>query len=78
MIKRHCVCHSCGRTTEFGQDELPCKVLRGWLVLSSLKDVEVIDRYGFCSLGCLKKWVDSQAPQVPDIFLKSLEEEGDK
>jgi len=77
MVNRCCICHSCGRKVEFGQEELPCQVLRGWLVVSSLKGLETIDRYSFCSLSCLKRWVDGQAPGVPEVFIKSLGEESD-
>ncbi len=58
-----------------GRGELPCDVLHGWLMVSCLKGPESIERYSFCSLGCLQKWVDIQMPVVPDIFIESLGEE---
>lgn len=76
MVKRRCICQTCGCKVEFGQKELPCEVLRGWLVISHLKGIEAIDQHSFCSLSCLQRWVDSQVPTVPEVFIKSLEEGG--
>jgi len=75
MPSRSCVCHICGRRVDFSGQEVPCEVLRGWLMVSHLKGVEQIDHHGFCSLSCLQRWVDSLAPQVPQVFIESLEEE---
>lgn len=74
MVKSY-TCYSCSREVEFNEGELTCDVLLGWLMVSCLKGVGSIDRYSFCSYGCLKVWVDTQLPAVPDIFLKSLGEE---
>jgi hypothetical protein len=62
---------------EFDNKEMPCEVLRGWLIVSYLKGIEEIDHHGFCSLSCLKRWVDSRAPEIPDVFIRSLEEQGE-
>jgi hypothetical protein len=70
-----CVCHSCGRKIEFSQEELPCDVLSGWLMVSHMTGLESVDSYSFCSFSCLKRWVTSQVPEIPEIFLKSLGEE---
>ena len=75
MGSKYCICHSCGRKVEFSGEELPCDVLQGWLVVSCLQGLESVDRYNFCSFSCLQKWVSSQLPQVPEVFLKSLDEE---
>ena len=75
MGNKCCVCHSCGRKVEFSQEEFPCDVLRGWLIVSRLKGLESVDRYSFCSFSCLLRWVDSQLPAIPEVFLKSLGEE---
>ena len=78
MVK-NCICHSCGREVKLEEGDKPCEVLCGWLMLSCLKDPEAIDRYSFCSPGCLKAWVDEQLPDIPEVFLKSLgEENGEK
>jgi len=58
MNGRHCVCHSCGRRVEFDSKDVPCEVLRGWLIVSHLKGVEEVDRRSFCSPSCLKRWAD--------------------
>jgi len=70
-----CICCSCGKKVELSRGELPCDVLHDWFMLSQLKGHEAVDRYCFCSLGCLKKWADKQLPEVPDVFLESLDEE---
>ncbi len=75
MVDRSCLCHSCGRKVEFSQEELPCDVLSGWLVVSHMKGLETVDRYSFCSFSCLQRWVASQVPEIPGIFLKSMGEE---
>ncbi len=77
MVDRSCTCHSCGKTVELGQQELPCRVLLGWHIVSCLKGTESIDHYSFCSLGCLRGWVDSHMPEIPEVFLKSLGEESE-
>ena len=74
MVSKRCECHSCGRKAEVSEEELPCEVLRGWLTVSNWKGLESVDHYSFCSLSCLQRWVDSQVPRVPEVFLKSLEE----
>ncbi len=75
MVEGCCVCHSCGRKVEFDQEELPCDVLSGWLMVSHMKGLEYVDSYSFCSFSCLQRWVASQVPEIPEIFLKSLGEE---
>ena len=70
-----CICHSCGEEVALRRGELPCDVLRGWFMLSHLKEPEVVDRYSFCSFGCLQKWLNKQLPAVPDVFIQSLTEE---
>jgi hypothetical protein len=60
---------------EFSQEELPCDVLSGWLMISHMKGLESVDNYNFCSFSCLKRWAASQIPEIPEIFLKSLGEE---
>lgn len=75
MADRCCVCHSCGRKVEFSQQEMPCDVLSGWLIVSYMEGLESVDRFSFCSFSCLQRWVTSQLPEVPEIFLESLGEE---
>jgi len=68
-------CNSCGKRVEYGIRERPCEVLRGWVMVSEWKDVEAVEHYYFCSLGCLKTWVEDRAPRVPEVFLKAFEED---
>lgn len=78
MVDSSCVCHSCGRKVEFSQEDPLCDVLSGWLMVSHMKGLESVDSYSFCSFGCLQRWVASQVPEIPEIFLKSLGEETSK
>lgn len=78
MVDRCCVCHSCGRKVEFSQEEMPCDILHGWLIVSHMRGLESVARYSFCSFSCLKRWVASQVPEVPEVFLESLGEETSK
>jgi hypothetical protein len=78
MPGRCSVCSSCGVRVELGQGELPCEVLRGWFIVSQLRGSESIERHSFCSISCLKKWAETESPQVPEIFIRSLDEEDQK
>ena len=78
MQKGCFVCQSCGIKVECTSEEPPCKVLSGWLTVSQWKGIESVEHYSFCSSTCLQKWVDSQVPRIPGVFLKSLGEENDK
>jgi len=59
---------------EFSPEERPCEVLSGWLTVSQWKGLGAVEHYNFCSFTCLKRWVDTQVPQVPEPFLKAFEE----
>ena len=75
-MKKGCAtCHSCGKKVELTLGEPPCKVLSGWLTVSHWKGLESVDQYIFCSFSCLQRWVDTQLPRIPEVFLKSLGEE---
>jgi hypothetical protein len=54
---------------------MPCEVLRGWFIISHLKGVESVEQKNYCSLDCLKRWLDSEFPDVPEVFLKSMEDQ---
>ena len=73
MPREYFICHSCGERVECGAKERPCQVLNGWLMVSLWKGPETVEHYNFCSLSCLKTWVDAQVPQVPDAFLRAFE-----
>ncbi len=78
MVKRYSICYSCGKKVEYPQEEPPCKALRGWLRVSHWKALESVDHYDFCSFSCLQRWVDTQVPKIPDVFLKPFKEEKGK
>ena len=73
MAREYFICHSCGERVECGVRQKPCEALEGWLMVSLWKGPEAVEHYNFCSLNCLKTWVDTQLPQVPDVFLKAFE-----
>jgi len=73
MPREYFICHSCGERVECGVRQKPCEALEGWLMVSLWKGPEAVEHYNFCSLNCLKTWVDTQLPQVPDVFLKAFE-----
>ena len=78
MLGRCSVCSLCGVKVELSKDELPCEALNGWLIVSLLKGAESIERHSFCSRDCLRKWLEAESPQVPDIFIRSMDEEDKK
>ena len=73
MAREYFVCRSCGEKVECGVNQRPCEVLDGWLMVSLWKGPEAVEHYNFCSLSCLRAWVDTQLPQVPDAFLRAFE-----
>ncbi len=68
------ICHSCGTRVTRGAHELPCELVGGWLMVSKWAGPGAVEHYTFCSSTCLKRWTDSQVPDVPDVFLKAFEE----
>jgi hypothetical protein len=73
MPREYFVCHACGERVECSGKQRPCEVLNGWLMVSLWKGPEAVEHCNFCSLSCLKAWVDTQVPQVPDAFLRAFE-----
>lgn len=73
MPRGYFICHSCGERVECTENERPCEVLSGWLMVSLWKEPETVEHYNFCSATCLKAWADTQVPRVPDVFLKAFE-----
>jgi hypothetical protein len=78
MLTMCFICHSCGKKVEFEVEEPPCKALAEWLTVSHWKGMASVDRYSFCSLSCLQRWVETQVPKIPEVFLKYLEDGNDK
>lgn len=84
MRKRNCaICYNCSRKVEYtecsgsgGVDEdTRCSVLSGWFSVSQWHGKEFVTHYEFCSLGCLRSWVESELPPIPDVFIKGFEED---
>jgi hypothetical protein len=68
-------CHGCGKRLECSGEEPPCRALEGWFTLSCWEGPGEVVQYSFCSLGCLKSWVDGQLPDIPGVFLESFGED---
>ncbi|MCX6012070.1 MAG: hypothetical protein NTV30_01375 [Chloroflexi bacterium] len=75
MEPRAFICQTCGKEVDNIQDKAPCEVLQGWLMVTNWKGHENVDQIVFCSYSCLKRWVDSKTPNIPDIFMKSFEDD---
>jgi len=81
MSRSNAVCASCGKKVEYAdcseQSHTPenprCQALRGWLSVSRWKGIESFDQYDFCSLDCIREWIDEQMPKIPEIYLKPFE-----
>ncbi len=73
--KKHLTCNSCGEGVECSPGEPPCEVLKGWFTVSQWEGPGAVSHYYFCSLSCLKSWVNNRVPKVPQVFLKSFGED---
>lgn len=72
---KHFICRSCGKKVETSEKKPPCEVLKGWVMATQWKDYESVNQHVFCSFSCLKRWVDSKVPSVPDAFIRSFNED---
>jgi len=68
-------CYTCGKEVESSPNEPPCEALKGWLTVSHWKGMKEVSHHNFCSFSCLQKWVDSQVPKIPEVFLESFKED---
>lgn len=83
MSKSYSVCASCGKKVEYADcsDEWPppensrCQALKGWFSVSKWIGMGSYDQYDFCSLDCLREWINEQMPKIPEGYLKTFENE---
>ena len=68
-------CHFCGQVVECSSEAPPCEALKDWLTVSRWKGSGSVERYNFCSVSCLKSWVDARLPRVPEIFIEPFDED---
>ncbi len=68
------ICEWCGKEVDNTSGEPPCAVLKGWVTVSQWHGRGDAEHYTFCSFACLRAWVDSLVPKIPNIFLKSFDE----
>jgi hypothetical protein len=67
-------CEYCEEKVECLPGEALCQVLGGWLIVAHWKGPGSVEHHNFCSFSCLQKWVNSQVTEVPEVFIKYLEE----
>ncbi len=75
MQRKAVVCRFCGRENEHLAGRMPCEELTGWTMVSIWKGKESVDHHCFCSIGCLRDWLDEQSPKIPGAFLNAFKEE---
>ncbi|MDD4874209.1 MAG: hypothetical protein PHE15_04470 [Dehalococcoidales bacterium] len=75
MVNQYCICYSCGMERVFSPNELACDILDGWFIVSRFTGKSSVAKYNFCSYYCLQEWIISQSSCVPEIFIKSINEE---
>ncbi|MEW6002240.1 MAG: hypothetical protein AB1638_06285 [Nitrospirota bacterium] len=81
MSESYSVCVSCGKQVEYAEcsegesqpDNPRCQALTGWYSVSKWKGIESFDQYDFCSLDCLREWIDKQMPKIPEEYLRNFE-----
>ncbi len=69
------VCYSCGRKVGYALGKPPCEALAGWFILTCWKGQESVDHLAFCSFTCLRRWVDTKVPKIPQTFFRSFAED---
>ena len=72
---KYYTCLSCGKRLERSPEVPPCELLEGWLTISRWRGIGSVEHYSFCSLSCLKSWVDAHVTKVPKVFLESFLDE---
>ncbi len=74
MEKKFIACHNCAREKEIAGNLAPCQALAGWLTVHQWES-GAPRHLQFCSLRCMKAWVDSQVTEVPEVFTRSFDDE---
>lgn len=75
MRERIIACYTCSRGLEPVTGRMPCEELAGWLTISYWKGKEAVEHYNFCSPQCLRQWMDEMFPGIPEVYLKSFDEQ---
>ena len=68
-------CQSCGKERTSSSRDQPREALKSWVTVSYRLGPGISSHQYFCSLTCLKKWLDENVPTVPDIFLSAFKDE---
>ncbi|MBM3132438.1 MAG: hypothetical protein FJZ95_05330 [Chloroflexi bacterium] len=75
MQGRVITCYTCGKELEHHTGLPPCEELAGWITVSFWKGKESVDHYSFCSAPCLQEWAEEQSTRIPEVFLKSFDDQ---
>ncbi|MDY6912567.1 MAG: hypothetical protein SVM79_09440, partial [Chloroflexota bacterium] len=70
------ICHTCGKELRRSMERMPCEELVGWITVARWKGREAVDHNSFCSVDCMREWVDDLLPRVPKVFLESFDQRG--
>lgn len=73
-LEENLCCHICGETLECPDGEAPCQAFEGWFTVSCWDGPGEVSEYSFCSLDCLKAWVEGEMTGIPEVFLESFGE----
>ena len=74
-VERNFSCVSCNKETRCLRGEPLSKGLKGWITLAYWRERGQVTHYAFCSFSCMKSWLDSTVPSIPQVFLESFGEE---
>jgi hypothetical protein len=66
-------CDFCGKVIEFSPAGHSPSSLEKWFTLTYWEGIGAVNHYSFCSLDCLRAWLDKHHTQVPDVYLKSFD-----
>ena len=75
MEERRLICSSCRKEQGVLAKDLPCEVLSGWLTVCQWEGLGAVKHYNLCSFTCLKRWVETQVPRIPKVFLEAIGDE---
>ena len=67
-------CQICHKTAVVDCKEDVSSSMCGWIVLSMIHPCDNYDCFTFCSIDCLKTWINTQTASVPDVFEMSFKE----
>jgi hypothetical protein len=70
--QRSFFCDSCGKTIDLYLGETVSGPYENWITVTAWEGMGAVGHHSFCSLECLKEWLESPVPRVPDVFLRAF------